>query len=163
MESLHYYKTIMDFLEGRHHNCHVWKIQKNWCTVTVAPTIEHHGGHSRTPGNQRWDQVPGRSIITRGRAYLIMCTCKRVHWSIMVHRKNVAKQINREYEYGWNGSSVEEPFQPYSDSLHSYTWKEDDDTIHLRRNREYVETEIHMYVLVSKDSIYCWIHTCKTR
>ena len=25
------------------------KIQKNWCTVTVAPTIEHHGGHSRTP------------------------------------------------------------------------------------------------------------------
>ena len=22
------------------------KIQKNWCTVTVAPTIEHHGGHS---------------------------------------------------------------------------------------------------------------------
>ena len=29
----------------------VWtkcKIQKNWCTVTVAPTIEHHGGHSWT-------------------------------------------------------------------------------------------------------------------
>ena len=25
------------------------KIQKNWCTVTVAPTIEHHGGHSWTP------------------------------------------------------------------------------------------------------------------
>ena len=42
----------------------VWqkcKIQKNWCTVTVAPTIEHHGGHSRAPANQRWDQVPGRS------------------------------------------------------------------------------------------------------
>ena len=42
----------------------VWrkcKIQKNWCTVTMAPTIEHHGGHSRTPANQRWDQVPGRS------------------------------------------------------------------------------------------------------
>ena len=30
-------------------NC---KIQKNWCTVTVAQTIEHHGGHSRTPANQ---------------------------------------------------------------------------------------------------------------
>ena len=27
------------------------KIQKNWCTVTVAPTIEYHGGHSRTPAN----------------------------------------------------------------------------------------------------------------
>ena len=30
----------------------VWqksKIQKNWCTVTLAPTIEHHGEHSRTP------------------------------------------------------------------------------------------------------------------
>ena len=27
----------------------------------MAPTIEHHGGHSRTPANQRWDQVPGRS------------------------------------------------------------------------------------------------------
>ena len=32
------------------------KIQ-NWCTVTVPPTIEHHGGHSRTPATQqRWDQ-----------------------------------------------------------------------------------------------------------
>ena len=28
------------------------KIKKNWCTVTVAPTIEHHGGHSRTPAYQ---------------------------------------------------------------------------------------------------------------
>ena len=37
------------------------KIQKNWCTVTAAPTTEHHGGHSRTPANQRWDQAPGRS------------------------------------------------------------------------------------------------------
>ena len=37
------------------------EIQKNWCTVTVAPTIEHHCGHSRTPANQRRDQVPGRS------------------------------------------------------------------------------------------------------
>ena len=45
----------------------VWqkcKIQKNWCTVTVAPTIEHHGGHSRTPVNQRCDQVPGRSNVS---------------------------------------------------------------------------------------------------
>ena len=39
----------------------VCKIQKNWCTVTVAPTIEYHGGHSRTPANQKWDQVPGSS------------------------------------------------------------------------------------------------------
>ena len=36
-------------------------MQKNWCTVTVAPTVEHHGGHSLTPANQRWDQVPWRS------------------------------------------------------------------------------------------------------
>ena len=42
-------------------SCFQCKIQKNWCTVAVAPTIEHHGGHSRTPTNQRWDQVPGRS------------------------------------------------------------------------------------------------------
>ena len=28
------------------------KIQKNWCTVTVAQTIEHHSGHSRAPANQ---------------------------------------------------------------------------------------------------------------
>ena len=27
----------------------------------MAPTIEHHGGHSWTPANQRRDQVPGRS------------------------------------------------------------------------------------------------------
>ena len=42
----------------------VWqkcKIQKNWCTVIVATTIEHHGGHSPTPVNQRWDQVRGRN------------------------------------------------------------------------------------------------------
>ena len=39
-------------------NC---KIQKNWCTVNVAPTIKHHGWHSRTPAEQRWYQVPGRS------------------------------------------------------------------------------------------------------
>ena len=42
----------------------VWqkcKIQKNWCTVTVAPTIENHGGRSRIRANQRWDQVTGRS------------------------------------------------------------------------------------------------------
>ena len=41
----------------------VWKkckIQKNWCTVTVASKIEHHYGHSQTPANQRWDHVPGR-------------------------------------------------------------------------------------------------------
>ena len=34
-----------------------WKIQKNWCAVTVAPTIEHHGGHSRTPANQSWTET----------------------------------------------------------------------------------------------------------
>ena len=34
---------------------------KNTDALTVAPTIEHQGGHSRTPANQRWDQVPGRS------------------------------------------------------------------------------------------------------
>ena len=26
----------------------------------MAPTIEHHRGHSWTPADQRWDQVPGR-------------------------------------------------------------------------------------------------------
>ena len=35
------------YFKGRSVKC---KIQKNWCIVTVAPTIEHHGGHSRTPG-----------------------------------------------------------------------------------------------------------------
>ena len=47
----------------------VWqkcKIQKNWCTVTVAPTIEHHGGHLWTPENQRWDQVPASTIREEG-------------------------------------------------------------------------------------------------
>ena len=27
----------------------------------MVPTIEYNGGHSGTPANQRWDQVPGRS------------------------------------------------------------------------------------------------------
>ena len=37
------------------------KIQKNRRNATVTPTIEHQGGHPRTPAKQRWDQVPGRS------------------------------------------------------------------------------------------------------
>ena len=40
---------------------HTCKTQKNWFTVTVTPTIENHGGPIRTPANQRWGQVPGRS------------------------------------------------------------------------------------------------------
>ena len=36
------------------------KIQKNWCIVTVAPTIEDHGRHSRTPAKQRWDGLNNR-------------------------------------------------------------------------------------------------------
>ena len=35
----------------------VWQkceIQKNWCTVTVSPTKEHHGGYSRTPAYIIW-------------------------------------------------------------------------------------------------------------
>ena len=40
------------------------KIQNNWCTVTVAPTIEHHGGYSPTPTNQSWGQVPGRVSVS---------------------------------------------------------------------------------------------------
>ena len=51
------------------------KIQKNWCTVTVAPTIEHHDGHSRTPANQRWDQVPRRS---RNFDYTTISDCLRM-------------------------------------------------------------------------------------
>ena len=35
------------------------KIQKHWCTVTVAPTIEHRGGHSRTPATRGETRCPG--------------------------------------------------------------------------------------------------------
>ena len=35
------------------------KIQKNWCTVTVAPTIEHHGGHLRTLRTRGETRCPG--------------------------------------------------------------------------------------------------------
>ena len=41
----------------------VWqkcKIQKNWCTVSLAPTIEHHAGHSWIPAIKSLDQkCPG--------------------------------------------------------------------------------------------------------
>ena len=61
-----YHNVISSWMNGRFYWSYYvdfeCKIQENWCTVTVAPTIEHHGGHSRTPINQRWDQVPGRSI-----------------------------------------------------------------------------------------------------
>ena len=59
----------------------VWqkcKIQKNWCTVTVAPTIEHHGGHSWTPANQRWDQVPGRRYYKERSQLLTSMAFERV-------------------------------------------------------------------------------------
>ena len=35
------------------------KIQKNWCTVTMAPTIEHNGGHSRTLQTRGETRCPG--------------------------------------------------------------------------------------------------------
>ena len=35
------------------------KIQKNWCTVTVAPTIEHHDGHSRPLQSRGETRCPG--------------------------------------------------------------------------------------------------------
>ena len=63
------------------------KIQKNWCTVAVAPTIEHHGGHSWTPANQRWDQVPGGVICIehqlRALSWLFEPLLERILW--MVH------------------------------------------------------------------------------
>ena len=39
--------TVLPALHGKWEQ--VWqkcKIQKNWCTVTMAPTIEHHGGYT---------------------------------------------------------------------------------------------------------------------
>ena len=36
-----------------------YKIQKNWCTVTVEQTIEHHGGHSRIPATRGETRCPG--------------------------------------------------------------------------------------------------------
>ena len=41
----------------------VCKIQKNWCIVTVAPTIEHHCGHSWTPVTQRLKLFWGKCNI----------------------------------------------------------------------------------------------------
>ena len=46
----------------------VWqkcKIQKNWCTVTVAPTKEHHGGHSRLTHSGNID------IFSGANAYIV--------------------------------------------------------------------------------------------
>ena len=46
---------------------------------------------------------------------------------------------------------MDEPIQPYSDSLHSYTWKEDDDTIHLRHVRySFHITHVYMYIPCEK-------------
>ena len=53
--------TKMNSVQNTKEKC---KIQKNWCTVTVAPTIEHHGGYSRTPANQMWDRKQSISSNT---------------------------------------------------------------------------------------------------
>ena len=46
------------------------KIQKDWCTATVSPTIEHHGGHSRTPANQRFiTLIPKEDHMAKSRSF----------------------------------------------------------------------------------------------
>ena len=60
----------------------VWQkseIQKSWCTVTVAPTIERYDGHSWTSANQRWDQVPGTLSPLDDRR-IILTTSKACHY-----------------------------------------------------------------------------------
>ena len=45
----------------------VWqkcKIQKNWCTVIVAPTIEYYGGHSRTLQTRGETRCPRRVSVS---------------------------------------------------------------------------------------------------
>ena len=46
--------TVLPAPHGKGNKCDKnVKKQKNWCNVTVAPTIEHHGGYSWTPANTK--------------------------------------------------------------------------------------------------------------
>ena len=72
-----------------HYDLWICKIQNNWCTVTVAPTIEHHGGNSRTPANQRSDQVPGAVIAD--------LSCRSPHETCKKHRGTVRWTLPDEY------------------------------------------------------------------
>ena len=85
---------------------HKCKIQKNWCIVTVAPTIEHHGWHSRTPANQRWDQVPGRSqrpeVCVMLKSFKINLTCMRYILIKIVLHHSVLFHCILNFKYLWN-------------------------------------------------------------
>ena len=63
-------------------SCKECKIQKNWCSDTVAPTKEHHDGHSSPPANQRWDQVPGTIIqnVSKCNAFEELSFSKLFHY-----------------------------------------------------------------------------------
>ena len=65
--------------------CFGCKIQKNWCIVTVVPTIDHHGGQSQTPANQSWDQVSRKSQNGCQNVLLLYCWCHSDSASVLLY------------------------------------------------------------------------------
>ena len=57
------------------------KIQKNWCTVTMAPTIDHHGGHSWTPVTRGETRCPGGVSVS--------CLASRTRHECSRHNESV--------------------------------------------------------------------------
>ena len=63
-------------------DCVKCKIQKNWCTVTAAPTKEHHGGHSRKPevrpsareesASPAWLAAPAMNVCDTTKVYIYL-------------------------------------------------------------------------------------------
>ena len=53
------------------------KIQKNWCTITVAPTIEHHGGHLTLSSSEylkySWNLQLHRSVLHKNISHQGFC------------------------------------------------------------------------------------------
>ena len=64
------------------------KYKKNWCTVTVAPTIEHHGGHSRSLQTRGETRCPGGVNVS--------CLASRTRNEYPRHNESV-------YKEAWHG------------------------------------------------------------
>ena len=69
ISAMYTHKIIFSMLFGS-----ICKIQKNCRTVTVALTIEHHGGHSRTPAHISCPSGGGGLHIRPGQTICIDCS-----------------------------------------------------------------------------------------
>ena len=84
------------------------KIQKNWCTVTVTPTIEQHGGHSRPLQKRDETRCPGGVSVS--------CLASRTRHECPRHNESVYMEA---WHWMWT-DTIYEVSQPQHTSKKGY-------------------------------------------